>query len=45
VEAHRHALGKLDCGKGCIRFRSLDELPLDTISDILKEAHAKRRAA
>src|SRR5262245_58616946 len=26
---HRDALGKLDCGKGCIRFKKLDQLPLD----------------
>lgn len=45
VDAHRAALGRLNCGKGCIRFRSLDELPLDVISDILKDARAKRRAA
>ena len=42
VDAHREALGKLNCGKGCIRFRKLDELPLDAIGDILQEAAAKR---
>ena len=41
VDAHREALGKLDCGKGCIRFRKLEELPLDAISDILTEAARK----
>jgi uncharacterized protein YdhG (YjbR/CyaY superfamily) len=45
VDAHREALGKLNCGKGCIRFRTLEELPLDVISDILKEAQAKRQSA
>ena len=45
VDAYRAALGKLNCGKGCIRFRSLDELPLAVVSEILTEAHAKRRAA
>ena len=45
VEAHRDALGKLNCGKGCIRFRSLEELPLEAIAGILKEARAKRKAA
>jgi uncharacterized protein YdhG (YjbR/CyaY superfamily) len=38
VEAHREALGRLDCGKGCIRFRNLDELPLEVVSDIVKDA-------
>ena len=45
VDAHRGALGKLNSGKGCIRFRKLDELPLDAISEILQEAAAKRRPA
>lgn len=45
VDAHRNALGKLNSGKGCIRFGKLDELPLDAISQILKEAAAKRQAA
>ncbi len=45
VDAHRAALGKLNCGKGCIRFRNLEELPLDAVADILKEAGSKRRAA
>jgi uncharacterized protein YdhG (YjbR/CyaY superfamily) len=26
---------KLDMGKACIRFRALDDLPLDTIADII----------
>jgi uncharacterized protein YdhG (YjbR/CyaY superfamily) len=44
MESHRPALGRLDCGKGCIRFRTLDELPLDVISAILKEAVRRRKA-
>ncbi len=42
VEAHRSALGKLNSGKGCIRFSKLEELPLDAITQILREAAAKR---
>jgi uncharacterized protein YdhG (YjbR/CyaY superfamily) len=42
VNAHRDRLGKLNCGKGCIRFRKLSDLPLDAVTDLLKEA-AKRR--
>lgn len=38
VEPHRAKLAKLNCGKGCIRFKSLDQLPLDVVADILKEA-------
>jgi uncharacterized protein YdhG (YjbR/CyaY superfamily) len=44
VDAHRDALGKLDCGKGCIRFRNIEELPLDAITAILRDARAKRRS-
>lgn len=42
VAAHRKALGKLDCGKSCIRFRTLQELPLDVIEKILDKARALR---
>ena len=45
VEAHRDSLGKLNSGKGCIRFGKLEELPLDAIIQILKDAAGKRRAA
>lgn len=45
VDAHRSALGKLNSGKGCIRFGKLEELPLDAISQILKEAAGKRQLA
>lgn len=43
VEEHRAELGKLDCGKGCIRFRKLEELPLDVITAILRETAARRK--
>ena len=45
VEAHRTGLGKLNCGKGCIRFRKLDDLPLDVVSAILKDAFARRKSS
>ena len=45
VDTHRDALGKLNSGKGCIRFRKLDELPLDAITQILKDAAGKRQPA
>ena len=40
VEKYRSRLGKLDCGKGCIRFRQLEELPLAVVSSILKDVSA-----
>jgi uncharacterized protein YdhG (YjbR/CyaY superfamily) len=45
VEKHRGRLGKLDCGKSCIRFKKPDQIPWDVISDILQEAHQKRKTA
>jgi uncharacterized protein YdhG (YjbR/CyaY superfamily) len=45
VEAHRAGLKGLNCGKGCIRFRSLDELPLDVVSAILQDAVRRRQAS
>jgi hypothetical protein len=34
-EGSARAGKKLDMGKSCIRFRTLDDLPLDTIADII----------
>lgn len=42
VEKHRERLGNLNCGKSCIRFKSLDKLPLDVIADILQATVAKQ---
>ena len=33
---------KLDMGKSCLRFRKLDDLPLDVISKVIASAHAGR---
>ena len=37
IARHKARLGKLDCGKGCIRFKRLDQLPMAVIRDILAE--------
>ena len=42
---HRHELGKLDCGKGCIRFKTLEELPLDVLRAIVRETAAENERA
>lgn len=34
---------KLDLGKSCLRFQSLDELPLDVIGDIVASTTVERR--
>lgn len=44
VDKYHDQLGKLNCGKGCIRFRKWEDLPLDAIEGILRDT-AKRRQA
>jgi uncharacterized protein YdhG (YjbR/CyaY superfamily) len=44
LERYRKELGKLSVGKSCIRFRKLEDAPLDVIARIIAEA-AQRRAA
>ena len=42
---HRDALGKLNCGKGCIRFKKLEELPLDVLRRIVRDTAAENERA
>ncbi len=46
VEQHKAELDEasLNCGKSCIRFRRLDQLPEDTIKSMLREVAAKQAA-
>ncbi len=37
LEKYRPRLGKLSCGKCCIRFRKYEDLPLEVITELLKE--------
>jgi hypothetical protein len=41
--AYRAENRKLDMGKGCLRFTSLDELPLDIIAEIVASTSVERR--
>jgi len=45
VENYREELTGLSIGKSCIRFRKLDQLPMDTIKRMLKETVRMRRSA
>ncbi len=45
VDAHRARLGKLDVGKGCIRFKRIEDLPLDAVESILRAVRKLRLAA
>jgi uncharacterized protein YdhG (YjbR/CyaY superfamily) len=37
VKAHLAELGKVSCGKGCIRFKRLTDLNLRTVESILRK--------
>jgi uncharacterized protein YdhG (YjbR/CyaY superfamily) len=37
VQAHLAQLGKVSCGKGCIRFKRLADLNLSAVEGILRE--------
>jgi len=36
VKAHRAQLGKVSCGKGCIRFKRIEDLNLRSVESILR---------
>ena len=43
ASAYKAAGKKLDMGKGCLRFKTLEELPLDVIGDIVASTPVERR--
>jgi uncharacterized protein YdhG (YjbR/CyaY superfamily) len=43
VEKHKSELSHLNCGKSCVRFKAIDELPLDTVKVILQETLKKQK--
>lgn len=43
VDHYRKELGKLSCGKGCIRFRHLRDLPLKVVEKILQDTVVLRK--
>ena len=43
IKAHLPQLGKVSCGKGCIRFKRIEDLNLSAIESILKEILKLRR--
>jgi len=44
VKAHLAALGKVNCGKVCIRFKRLSDLNLSTVERLLREVLKLRKA-
>jgi len=43
VKAHLPQLGKVSCGKGCIRFKRLADLNLISVESILREILERRK--
>ena len=43
VKAHLAQLGKVSCGKGCIRFKRLTDLNLKSVESILREILERRK--
>ena len=43
--AYKAAGKKLDMGKGCLRFKTLEELPLDVLADMVASTPVDRRIA
>ncbi len=43
TKAYKAAGKKLDMGKGCLRFKTLEELPLDVIADMVASTSVERR--
>ena len=44
LEKRRDELGKLKCGKSCIRFRKLEDLPLPLIREIVADVARQNEA-
>jgi len=45
VEKHRTELQHLNVGKSCIRFKRIEQLPLETIQTMLSETVQRRKAS
>jgi uncharacterized protein YdhG (YjbR/CyaY superfamily) len=44
VAQFKPRLGKVSCGKSCIRFKSLDDLRMDAVADLLRASVEQARA-
>lgn len=43
VKAHAATLGKVNCGKGCVRFKRLSDLNLTAVESLLREVLKLRK--
>lgn len=41
AEANKEKLGKVSCGKSCIRFKKIEDLNKETVRELLKDIEAK----
>jgi uncharacterized protein YdhG (YjbR/CyaY superfamily) len=44
VAAHKQELGRLDCGKSCLRGRKLEDFPLRVLERMVRESAKKAEA-
>lgn len=44
AELYQDNLGKVSCGKSCIRFKKLDDLNLNTVQDMLRSLDKRLQA-
>lgn len=45
VKKYRTEFGSLNCGKSCVRFTRIEQLPVATVVEILQETYAARKAS
>ena len=45
VQRFADRLGGVDCGKGCVRYRTLEQMDFGLIGDMLDDIHARGGAA
>ena len=45
VEEFKPRLASLDCGKTCIRYKRIEDVPMDVIAELVETAALRRKAA
>ncbi len=42
IEAHRQDLAGIDCGKGCVRYRKIDQIDFDIVASLFQAIAASK---
>ena len=42
IAAHKKALAGIDCGKGCIRYKKIDQIDFDVVASLFKAIAANK---